>query len=265
MKRRLLAAGFLTISWLWSSPVTAAVFSKIYAFGDSLSDNGNVFANTGWFPPPPYFQGHFSNGNVWVQNLAESLGVELFDAAFGGATTGDKNTLNGTFSGLLGIEQQINNFVASHSPMADPDALYTIWGGANDYLPTNSTTFVPFATPDTTLSNLKMAVNSLANIGARKLAILNLPNLGEVPRTRASLDGICPPNQQFDADCLNELTAAHNTGLASLIASLNPGLQITLVNINSFFNEAITNPGEFGFTFNRKKAPAITVLRLAVR
>ena len=129
----------------------------------------------------------------------------------GGATTGDQNTLNGAFSGLPGLEQQINNFVVSHSPMADPDALYTIWAGANDYLPTNSPTFVPFATPDITLNNLKMAVNNLANIGARKFAILNLPNLGEIPKTRASLDGICPPGQQFDADCLSELTAAHNT------------------------------------------------------
>ncbi|MFM7439113.1 MAG: SGNH/GDSL hydrolase family protein, partial [Snowella sp.] len=121
MKRRLLATGLFSISLIWSSPVTAAAFSNIYAFGDSLSDDGNVFAATGGFPPsPPYFQGHFSNGNVWVQNLAESLGVGLVDGAFGGATTGEENTLNGTFSGLPGLKQQINNFVTLQLPAADP-------------------------------------------------------------------------------------------------------------------------------------------------
>ena len=73
MKRPLLASGLLTISLIWSSPVAASVFSQIYAFGDSLSDNGNVFAATGMgFPPAPYAQGRFSNGPVWAENLAES-------------------------------------------------------------------------------------------------------------------------------------------------------------------------------------------------
>lgn len=250
MKRQLLASGFLTISVIWSCPVAAAVFSKIYAFGDSLSDDGNVFAATrmGFPPSPPYFEGRFSDGKIWLENLADSLGVELVDSAFGGATTGDRNTLDGIFPGLPGLEQQIDSFVGTHSPAVDPDALYALWAAANDYLPTETSTFMPFATPDATLSNLQMAVNDLANIGARKFVILNLPNLGEVPRTSASLDGICPSDQQFDADCLNDLTAAHNAGLASLFPSLRTGVQITLVDVNSLFAQAIANPGQFGFT-----------------
>ena len=250
MKRRLLAAGFLTISFIWSSPAAAAVFSKIHAFGDSLSDKGNVFAATGMgFPPdPPYYKGRFSNGPVWVENLAESLGVELGDSAFGGATTGDRNVLDGIFPGLPGLEQQIDNFVALHSAVADPDALYALWAGANDYLPTETSTFMPFDTPNVTLSNLQMAVADLAEIGARKFVILNLPNLGEIPRTSASLDGVCPPNDQFDADCLNDLTAAHNAGLSSLFSSLSPGVEITLVDVNSLFANALANPDQLGFT-----------------
>ena len=248
MKRPLLASGFLTISLIWASPVAAAGFSEIYAFGDSLSDNGNVFAATGMgFPPAPYAQGRFSNGPVWSENLAESLGVELDDFAFGGATTGDRNTLDGIFPGLLGLEQQIDNFIATN-PTAAPNALYALWAGSNDYLPTETSTFMPFDTPNVTLSNLQMAVNDLAEIGARKFAVLNLPNLGEIPRTSASLDGFCPPDTQFDADCLNDLTAAHNAGLSSLFSSFPPGVEITLVDVNSLFANALVNPEQFGFT-----------------
>src|ERR1043165_7474947 len=80
---------------------TAGPFRGVVVFGDSLSDSGNVFAAT---KPvlakaipvsPPYFQGRFSNGPVWVAILAEQLGLPLrpflqgdTNFAFGGAATG---------------------------------------------------------------------------------------------------------------------------------------------------------------------------------
>ena len=38
---------------------------NIYVFGDSLSDNGSLFAASGGMAPPspPYFNGRFSNGH----------------------------------------------------------------------------------------------------------------------------------------------------------------------------------------------------------
>jgi phospholipase/lecithinase/hemolysin len=35
-------------------------FQKLVVFGDSLSDNGNSFAQNGT-PPPPYFEGRWTN------------------------------------------------------------------------------------------------------------------------------------------------------------------------------------------------------------
>jgi hypothetical protein len=67
-------------------------FSKIYAFGDSLSDPGNIYNATSfvqWFdgllgleipvlpPSPPYFEGRYSNGPNWVDYLAEDLGITV--------------------------------------------------------------------------------------------------------------------------------------------------------------------------------------------
>lgn len=64
---------------------------RVVVFGDSLSDNGNLFAQTGQ-PPAPYFQGRFSNGPVWVEQLFGPLNSPIqgtgvagnVDLAFGG-------------------------------------------------------------------------------------------------------------------------------------------------------------------------------------
>ena len=68
----------------------------VVVFGDSLSDTGNLFAATGGTNPiPPYFNGRFSNGPVWVETLAASLGLPVNPSllggtnyAFAGAVTG---------------------------------------------------------------------------------------------------------------------------------------------------------------------------------
>ena len=66
-------------------------FDGMYVFGDSLSDRGNVLNTTTFIQPfdfllgvdipvipaPPYFQGRFSDGLVWVDYLSKSLGLEL--------------------------------------------------------------------------------------------------------------------------------------------------------------------------------------------
>lgn len=53
----------------------AAAYTSIFAFGDSLSDAGNLFAESGGIAPvPPYVGGHFSNGPTWVEDLSQMLG-----------------------------------------------------------------------------------------------------------------------------------------------------------------------------------------------
>ena len=57
-------------------------FSQVIAFGDSLTDNGN-----GRYAEPPNFQGRSSDGIVWVEYLAQDLGMAglLDDYAVAGA------------------------------------------------------------------------------------------------------------------------------------------------------------------------------------
>src|SRR6478672_11832697 len=99
---RLLAAGafFVCVS-------AHAGFTNIFVVGDSVSDSGDnaivlapnvtpVSAITNSFVPAfPYASGHYTNGAVWAQLFAASLGLSAApvlaggtDFAFGGARAG---------------------------------------------------------------------------------------------------------------------------------------------------------------------------------
>src|SRR5690349_25159216 len=92
-------SGFLLISSLsvlsvlgvpassWGAPL----YSEMVVFGDSLSDTGNVHAAStaqGLIPdpPPPYFNGRLSNGPIWVDRLAERLGIASPSPSLTGGT-----------------------------------------------------------------------------------------------------------------------------------------------------------------------------------
>ncbi len=239
MKKLSLLASVISVSCLIPASAIAADFSIIYGFGDSLSETGNIYqATENAFPvSPPYFEGRFSNGPIWLEILGQKLETPVVNFSFGGATSGLDN-IGALFPGF---QQQIANFVFNN-PVADPNALYTIWIGANDYLPTSNTTFEPFESSTIPLMNIKNALNSLVGVGAKNIMVFNLPNLGEIPDTSDSLDGSCPLDNQFDADCLNALTNEHNNGLLSLLSSLTEEINIITVDVNNLLSNTIKNP-----------------------
>ncbi|MFB2897118.1 SGNH/GDSL hydrolase family protein [Aerosakkonemataceae cyanobacterium BLCC-F50] len=217
------------------------LFSQMFVFGDSLSDVGNTFALTqGAVPPsPPYFNGRFSNGPIWVEYLAPTLGLTVNSAnnfALGGATTGTENT-----SGipgvppLPGLQQEIDGFVITNR-QADPNALYVIYGGANDYLGAGVTDIT------SVVNNIATAVTKLAAVGARNFMVPNLPNLAANPGTASR----GPIAQQF----FTQLSAAHNSTLAASLATLEQNRNINIIPVDVFtlINNAIANPTAFGFT-----------------
>lgn len=244
---KLLSAGTLAIAITTSVPEAAQAFNftSVVAFGDSLSDNRNFYQTTlGFLPPsPPYAAGRFSNGPVWVEYLAQDLQVPLINYAFGGATSGNINAAEDDIPAALqpfvpplpGLQQEINSFV-SLTPMADPNALYTVWAGANDYLGADVTDpFIPVA-------NIRQAVQTLAGAGAKTILIPNLPDLGQLPATRLSAA----------SQPLSQLTIAHNTLLANALTLLKPTLapdvNLLLLDVNTLVNQAISNPSSLGFT-----------------
>ncbi len=222
--------------------------TEIVSFGDSLTDVGNFYAATGGASPPGwlgYDAGRFTNGLNWVEYLAQDLGVAAptasasggTDYAYGGATTGSGDTTV-TFAGATAtvpnIGTQIATYLASNTPTAGQ--LFTIWGGANDFLNAGITNpFIP-------AENIGAEIQALAAAGARQFLIPNLPALGVLPST-SSLPAPIPAE-------LNELTVAFNTILQSEATQLEQslGVQIHILDVYSLTNDAIANPSKYGFT-----------------
>jgi len=232
---------FLAIALTFLAFMTSVVFSAqqpepingLYVFGDSLSDVGTVFQATGgMYPPnPSYFQGRYSNGRVWVEYLADRLDLsskQTNNFACGGATTGSNS--NSLVPGLL---KQVQSFTQTHQ-QTNPNALYVLWAGANDYLQGVSRATVP-------VENVTDAIASLAGVGVKKILVANLPDLGQLPATRT----------RANSASLSALTQTHNQGLRrslKLSSQQYSDLQIATLDANTLYRNAITNPATFGFT-----------------
>ena len=260
MKKALTTAGFLLFSFMLPCKAMASNFSQFYVFGDSLSDTGNVFNATGGlenlesaFPPnPPYSEGRFSNGDIWVDFVGDEIGLtptqfiptpaniptEGINFALGGSSSGLNNAFfpDLPLPGVLGQVGLFTQTLQANNQKADPNALYTVWGGANDYL------FAGVTDPNQTVGNLSNAVGALTQAGAKNIAVFNLSDLGQTPFAIAN--GISPQ--------LTQLTLAHNAALEQALGGLSASTDANIihVDINSLFNRIVANPGEFGFTQN---------------
>jgi len=253
MKKQAVAAGFVLFCFMLPTKVLAASFNQLYVFGDSLSDPGNVYnATLQTFPPsPPYFEGRFSDGPLWVDYLGDQLGLKPtllttipstpptqgINFAFGGASSGFGNAVVPNPS-LPGVLQQVLGFAGTlqaNNQTANPDALYTLWGGGNDFLflnPEDSTT---------PISNISLALNTLVGAGAKNILVFNLSDLGQIPA--ATIDDRNPAT-------LSKSTNEFNLGLATTVNALsqNPNLNIISIDTYSLFNQvsasAFTNVTE---------------------
>lgn len=212
----------------------AAPYSALYVFGDSLSDNGNL-AGLPESPPPPYFQNRFSNGPVAAEYLAGNLGLgagKFFNYAVGGATTGLTNTYSSSLpnSGML---SQVGIFAGSH-PTADPNALYMLWGGPNDFFAISNPSLYPAAIT-AAVTNILTEIGILSSLGAKHFLVPNMVNLGLTPRFLAL-------GSAASADA-TLLSMAFNFALDSALPSF-----VTEFDTFGFMNDVVANPGAFGLS-----------------
>jgi phospholipase/lecithinase/hemolysin len=232
----------------------AGDITGIVAFGDSLSDVGNVYHATGGVNPNPpnppnlypggsfpggsYDPGHYSNGPIWLEYLAHSLGIAAptpsslaggTDYAWGGAETGLVGT---SFLGTPNIGSQISTYLATNTPMSTQ--LFTIWGGANDFLNGGVTN------PSVPVANLVSEIMTLAAAGGKQFLVPNLPLLGELPATINSPE----------SGALNYLTLAFDSMLHTQLDQLQQKLGITIyqLDVNSVFQNITADPGKYGLT-----------------
>jgi cholinesterase len=256
MKRRLVSTLAFFAFLLAGSQVWATAFTSVYAFGDSLSDSGSspssvlsIYNLVGgcdpFHPCPPYYDGRYSNGPVAVEYLADSIlpggatATNFFNFSVSGSTTGIGNfgdggtaTSSGVF-GLPGMYQQVGYYLTGSGGVADPDALYFVWGGANDFLTLDS--------PILAAQNIALYVGALATAGAEHILVPNVPDLSYTPFVQS--EGLEALAQAFSVGFNAEL-AAQLGGLSLLF----PDTEIMLFDTFSFLNDVVLNPADYGFT-----------------
>ena len=206
-----------------------AAYTALFAFGDSLSDAGNdwiVDGNTD--PVSPYYQGHFSNGLTWVEDLSNMLGLGTLkpslaggnDFAFGGAETGP-TAVEGVNPGDLLF--QVAQYAALH-PKPVGGALYTLDIGGNDIFKALDEFHAGQISPSVAgtaiaqaEANTVHAVESLFALGARNLLFYEVPDLGLAPHLSA--EGPAWQNlasglaKSFDQTVLSDLVPLEHLGL----------------------------------------------------
>jgi phospholipase/lecithinase/hemolysin len=166
-------------------------YSQVIAFGDSMSDTGNLFKFTqavggAGLPQAPSFGGRFSDGAVALEVMANQLRLPLTNYCFSGSQTGRGNLLP-FWSWQRGMLFQIDEFhramTTQGKPRNDPQALYFLWAGPNDFF--EGINMYSKQTAKTAASNQLKGIRSLYERGSRHFLIPLMPDLSLTPQSAA--------------------------------------------------------------------------------
>lgn len=244
-------------------------FERIFIFGDSLSDPGNVYALLRATLPPPYtsqppyevipskpydidgFQ--FSDGKTWAQWFARHLEMKksgqaaLNDPgvngnyAFGGARLRSLDPNDPTSA-----TSQLNRFLGDYGGLVDPQALYVIQFGGNDV---RDALGILLLTGDIEAAGnvVKSAVETevgmifqLYQLGARHFLVANVPNISVTPAVKMfGSQGILGANL---------LVGEYNNGLGGGLQSLQGlhGISINQLDLHAIVTAIVDDPKSFG-------------------
>jgi phospholipase/lecithinase/hemolysin len=197
-----LSALFVLVPMALCQPADAQTFSRIVAFGDSLTDVGNVAGITEKGESPRikgyYEKTHFSDYWIWIEYLADYWGLPPTTPGRGSTTSlprrpggsswawGGAEAASGTvqpdgvtepFPNLL---TQVQSYLSYYNSL-DPLALYVVWAGADNLLIGGS--FGPLAAKKA----VKAVITSMRKLerhGARQFVVLNMPSLSITPRAQ---------------------------------------------------------------------------------
>ena len=219
-------------------------FSQTVFFGDSLTDSG-------WFRPAlvqsagpsAAILGRFTTnpGLVWAEVLADRYGTEAFAANQGGlnyAVGGARNGTNtaGPLGAIPSLSQQITNYLASTGGAANRDALYTVWGGANDLFAITNAGAPAGPTLTAAVTAQVQNVGRLTAAGAQYILVPTVPDLGLTPAFRAQ--GAVAQGQG------TALSTNYNSALFGALASA--GLRVIPLDTFSLLREVAASPASYG-------------------
>ncbi len=238
----------LAIALAASPALAQSPYSRTVFFGDSLTDAGyfrpllppDVQAATGQFTTNP--------GWVWAQYVADYYGTNAVangngqkgdDYAAGGARVGVDvpNPLNPGLPPVPSLKSQAAAYLAANGGKADANALYTVWGGANDLFAVAGGAPAQ-ATIGAAVAAQIGVVGALEAAGAQYILVPTIPDIGLTPSSRAQ-----GPVAMAQGTALAK---AYNDALFGGLKAA--GLQVIPLDTFHLLQEIVASPGTYGFS-----------------
>ena len=239
----------LLIFSTWTQAETS--FSQVFVFGDSLSDTGNLASISNDFPFP-YYMNRVSNGPVAVETLAAKLGLSV-DASLHLLSLNEGSNYavargNAYGDEIFDLGTQLYGFYANHGFVAPADALYVLFIGGNDVRD------AALLEPDLAVAQslvkaaameVRHAIESLTQAGARSFLLVNAPNISVIPETRFYASG--NPSLIDRALLLSELYKELLHDTAEQLEA-NSHINISEFDLFKFFNKLLKKADKYGFS-----------------
>ncbi|WP_051086541.1 SGNH/GDSL hydrolase family protein [Methylobacterium sp. WSM2598] len=207
--------------FIGSISMASPAYERLVVFGDSLSDGGNA--------------GRFSDGPVWVEYLAERLGVPLRPSKMSGLNFAIGGARLDPRSGASNLRAQVEAYLRNGG--AQPATLFIVYGGANDVLAAIGSPEANEAV-EVALSAMRDILEALAESGATDVLIPNLPDVSMTPAVRARSSSAAQGGA--------ELTERFNHLLEQMLAR-PVGLRVHRLDVRGMAEQVRTDPRSFGF------------------
>lgn len=221
----------------YSAPAREMIF-----FGDSLTDNGNLYRVSKKIIPksPPYFEGRFSNGMTWAEHLALAYGLKYQIYAVGGATS-IFHLPTTKFIAPTTLYLEVYKYILDSLFTDRSNNIYVIWIGDNDY------DFYDQEEPDAwttrVVEGIVDGINTLISYGAKNFIILNLTDTSRTPFAR----------QNNDLTKLRNMIIEHNRKLGVALTFLqvsHPDVNIRKINTFGIFNDIVDQTQKYNTLYH---------------
>ena len=244
--------GGLAALLFWATSALALPYSNLVVFGDSLADSGNNYLATGGaqtavplsgptVPIYPYASGRYSNGPVWTEYFANSLGLGLAPSLLGGNNYAFGGARVAGASPVPTLQQQVGLYLSANTVSAN--ALYVIEGGGND---ARDVLDLVLSGQDPTqriadyVLGMVDMIGTLAGLGANHFLVWNITDLGLVPAVTAQGTAA--------AQGASSVVAYMNFLLTQALAALPGSITDDLILFDAYagLNDIVANPAAYG-------------------
>ena len=135
---------------------------------------------------------------------------------------------------MPGVGEEVEDLLDSHPKGLNPNALYVVWAGANDFFAALENPVLFESIVINAASNIASAICDLSTAGAKYFAVGNLPDMG------------LTPSAEGNREWLTFLSAQFNQVLGQALNARPCAKRLVIFDIFQFIQDMVSNPENYG-------------------